>query len=116
MNAAGLRGEQYGFAVDSGNVTSMVRHGRINLQPNAESIQEMRVAVNNFNVLRETKKAGKGVVGMKILGQGGLRNKTAEALQFALAQDCLDAFSIGSESRGEMEDLVKKIPDASVRG
>lgn len=49
MNAAGLRGEQNGFAVDSGTVTSMVRHGRINMQPNAESIQEMRVAVNNFS-------------------------------------------------------------------
>jgi 1-deoxyxylulose-5-phosphate synthase len=67
-------------------------------------------------VLRETRAAGKGVVGMKILGQGDLRGKAAEALQFALAQDCLDAFTIGSESRGEFEDLLKKIPDASVRG
>jgi hypothetical protein len=49
MNAAGMRGEQNGFAVDSGTVTSMVRHGRTNLQPNAESVQEMRVAVNNFS-------------------------------------------------------------------
>jgi 1-deoxyxylulose-5-phosphate synthase len=69
-----------------------------------------------ISVLRETKAAGKGVVGMKILGQGDLRSKAAEALQFALAQECLDAFTIGSESRGEMEDLLKKIPDASVRG
>jgi hypothetical protein len=67
-------------------------------------------------VLREARANGKGVVGMKILGQGGLRNKAAEALEFALAQDCLDAFTIGSESRAEFEDLVKKIPDASVRG
>jgi aryl-alcohol dehydrogenase-like predicted oxidoreductase len=66
--------------------------------------------------LRQTRAAGKAVVGMKILGQGGLRNKTAEALQFALAQDCLDAFTIGSESRAEMQDLLTKIPDASVRG
>lgn len=49
MSAAGLRGEQNGFAVDSGSVTSMVRHGRTNLQPNAEAIQEMRVTVNNFS-------------------------------------------------------------------
>lgn len=68
------------------------------------------------NVLRETRAAGKGVVGMKILGQGDLRSKAAAALQFALAQDCLDAFTIGSENRAEFEDLVKKIPDASVRG
>jgi len=69
-----------------------------------------------ISVLRETRAAGKGVVGMKILGQGDLRHKSAEALQFALAQDCLDAFTIGSENRGEFEDLLKKIPDASVRG
>jgi hypothetical protein len=49
MSAAGLRGEQNGFAVDSGSVTSMVRHGRTNLQPNAEAIQEMRITVNNFS-------------------------------------------------------------------
>jgi len=69
-----------------------------------------------ISVLRQARANGKGVVGMKILGQGDLRAKSAEALQFALAQDCLDAFTIGSESRGEMEDLLKKIPDASVRG
>jgi len=68
------------------------------------------------SVLKQMKAAGKGVVGMKILGQGGLRTKAAEALQYALAQNCLDCITIGSESRGEMEDLLKKIPDASVRG
>jgi aryl-alcohol dehydrogenase-like predicted oxidoreductase len=69
-----------------------------------------------IGVLKQMKRAGKGVIGMKILGQGALRSKTDEALQFALAQDCLDCFTIGSESRGEMEDLLRKIPAASVRG
>jgi 1-deoxyxylulose-5-phosphate synthase len=59
---------------------------------------------------------GKGVVGMKILGQGDLRSKPDEALQFALAQDCLDCMTIGSENRAEMEDLLRKIPAASTRG
>jgi 1-deoxyxylulose-5-phosphate synthase len=53
---------------------------------------------------------------MKILGQGDLRAKADEALQFAMAQDCLDAITIGSESRAEMEDLLRRIPAASVRG
>jgi len=52
MNAAGLRGEQNGFAVDGGTVTSMVRHGRVNLQPNAESIAEVQIAVNDFSATR----------------------------------------------------------------
>jgi len=68
------------------------------------------------SVLRQMKAAGKGVIGMKILGQGGLRSKIDEALQFATAQDVLDCFTIGSESRDEFQDLLKKIPAASVRG
>ena len=69
-----------------------------------------------LGVLREMKAAGKGVIGMKILGAGGLRRKVDESLQFALAQDCVDCFTIGAESREEMLDLTKKIPAASVRG
>jgi aryl-alcohol dehydrogenase-like predicted oxidoreductase len=67
-------------------------------------------------VLREMKAKGKGVIGMKILGAGRLRDKADECLQFALSLDCVDCFTIGSESRAEMEDLTRKIPAASVRG
>ncbi len=66
-------------------------------------------------VLKEMKARGKGVIGMKILGQGKLRNNVDTALQFALAQDVLDCFTIGAESIAEMKDLVAKIPAASVR-
>ncbi len=69
-----------------------------------------------ISVLREMKAAGKGIIGMKIFGAGKLRNKTDECLQFALSLDCVDCFTIGGESREEMEQLVKKIPAASVRG
>ena len=69
-----------------------------------------------IGVLRQMKASGKGVIGMKILGAGRLRSRVDEALQFALAQDVLDCFTIGAESRSEMEDLVRKIPAASVRG
>lgn len=68
-----------------------------------------------LSVLREMKQSGKGVIGMKILGVGRLRNRIDEALQFALAQDCVDSFTIGAENRAEMEDLVGRIPAASVR-
>jgi aryl-alcohol dehydrogenase-like predicted oxidoreductase len=69
-----------------------------------------------LSVLKDMKSKGKGVIGMKILGAGKLRDKVDESLQFALAQDCVDCFTIGAESRAEMEDLVRKIPAASVRG
>jgi aryl-alcohol dehydrogenase-like predicted oxidoreductase len=69
-----------------------------------------------ISVLKQMKAAGKGVIGMKILGAGALRNRVDESLQFALSLDCVDCFTIGSESRAEMEDLLLKIPAASVRG
>jgi aryl-alcohol dehydrogenase-like predicted oxidoreductase len=69
-----------------------------------------------LGVLRQMKASGKGVIGMKILGAGKLRNKADECLQYALALDCVDCFTIGSENRAELEDLMKKIPAASVRG
>jgi len=69
-----------------------------------------------IDVLKEMKAKGKGVIGMKILGAGRLRDKADECLQFALSLDCVDCFTIGSESRAQMEDLARKIPAASVRG
>lgn len=69
-----------------------------------------------LSVLRQMKESGKGIIGMKILGAGRLRNRADEALQYALSLDCVDCFTIGSESRLEMEDLLRKIPAASVRG
>ncbi len=67
-------------------------------------------------VLKEMKDAGKGVIGMKVLGAGKLRAKADEAIQWHLAQGLTDCFTIGSESRAEMEDLLRKIPAASTRG
>ncbi len=67
------------------------------------------------SVLKEMKGKGKGIIGMKILAQGDLRGKVDEALQYALAQEVLDCFTIGAENRTELKGLIGKIPDASVR-
>lgn len=67
-------------------------------------------------VLRQMKAQGKGVIGMKVFGAGELATKPDECLQFALAQDCIDCFTIGQESRAQMQDLVRRIPAASMRG
>jgi len=66
-------------------------------------------------LLRTMKQRGKGVIGMKILGAGALRNRRDEALQFALAQDVLDCFTIGCQSPAELDDLLTRIPASSVR-
>jgi aryl-alcohol dehydrogenase-like predicted oxidoreductase len=63
-------------------------------------------------VLREMKANGKAVVGMKILGQGTLRNRQDEALRSALGLGILDAFTIGAESITEQNDLMRRIAAA----
>ena len=64
------------------------------------------------NVMKEMRAAGKGIIGMKILGQGQLRTRQDEALNFALGLNLLDAFTIGAESQSEQEDLIRRIAAA----
>ena len=65
------------------------------------------------SVIREMKAAGKGVVGMKILGAGDMRNRQDEALKYALSLGLLDAFTIGAESQAEQQDLIRRIAAAA---
>ena len=64
------------------------------------------------SVLKEMKAAGKGIIGMKILGQGELRGRVDDALRYALSLGLLDAFTIGAESKAEQEDLLRRIAAA----
>ena len=61
------------------------------------------------DVIREMRAAGKGIVGMKILGQGDLRDRQNEAIRYALGLGALDAFTIGAESIAEQKDLIERI-------
>ena len=65
-----------------------------------------------IGVVKEMRAAGKGIVGMKILGQGDMRDRPAEAIRFALASGVLDAFTIGAESKAEQNDLTRRIAAA----
>jgi len=64
------------------------------------------------SVIKEMRAKGKGIIGMKILGQGALRGRQDEALNFALGLNLLDAFTIGAESKSEQEDLIRRIAAA----
>lgn len=64
-------------------------------------------------VIREMKAAGKGIIGMKILGQGDLRSRPDEAIKYALGLGLLDAFTIGAETKNEQEDLIRRIAAAA---
>ncbi len=63
-------------------------------------------------VVRQMRGQGTGIVGMKILGQGAMRDRPSEALHYALGSQVLDAFTIGAESQTEQDDLVHRIAAA----
>ena len=66
------------------------------------------------SVLEEMHNAGKGVVGMKILGEG--RIKTPErkdaSLRYVLGLGTVNAFIIGFQSPEEVDDMLKRTADA----
>jgi aryl-alcohol dehydrogenase-like predicted oxidoreductase len=63
-------------------------------------------------VLRRIHAAGKGVVGMKIMGEGRLRddNERRDAsVRFALTLGCVDVLNVGCESIAEVDDLAARV-------
>jgi len=64
--------------------------------------------------LQEMHDAGKGVIGMKILGEG--RIKTPEgrdaSLRYVLGLGCVDAFIIGFENTDQIDDILKRTGNA----
>jgi len=65
-----------------------------------------------IGVIKQMRAQGKGIVGMKILGQGDLRNRPSEAIRYALGTGVLDAFTIGAESQKEQNNLIQRIAAA----
>src|SRR5712692_5126746 len=65
-----------------------------------------------IGVIKQMRASGKGIIGMKILGQGDMRDRPAEAIRYALNSGVLDAFTIGAESQREQNDLTQRIAAA----
>jgi len=65
-----------------------------------------------IGVIKQMRAQGKGIIGMKILGQGAMRKRQDEAIRFALGTGVLDAFTIGAETDGEQSDLIKRVAAA----
>jgi aryl-alcohol dehydrogenase-like predicted oxidoreductase len=63
-------------------------------------------------LLRRIHAAGKGVVGMKIIGEGRLRNdgeKRDASVKYALTLGCVDVLNVGCESIAEVDDLAARV-------
>ena len=62
-----------------------------------------------INLLKQMKAAGKGVIGMKILGEGQLSNAVDRAITHAVRLDSIDAFTIGFTSNTQLDQVMQKI-------
>jgi aryl-alcohol dehydrogenase-like predicted oxidoreductase len=63
-------------------------------------------------ILKKLHAAGKGVVGMKIIGEGQLRNdpeKRDESARFVLGLGCVDVLNIGFEKIEEIDDFASRV-------
>lgn len=57
--------------------------------------------------LQKLHAAGKGVTGIKILGEGKIADRREESLKFVLGLDCVDAIVIGFESPAQIDEIIK---------
>jgi predicted aldo/keto reductase-like oxidoreductase len=66
------------------------------------------------SVLQEMHDAGKGVIGMKILGEGQINTPERKdaSLRFVLGLGTVDAFIIGFESTDQIDDILKRTSSA----
>lgn len=64
-----------------------------------------------LEIVHKLKSAGKGVIGMKVLGVGSLakEGKIDESLSWVLRNDAADVLDIGFLSLAEIDDLVRRI-------
>lgn len=68
-------------------------------------------------VLKEIKAAGKGLVAMKIVGEGKYRNdeqKLDRAAEFVLKLGCVDLLNIGFEKTEEIDDFASRVRKVEV--
>ena len=70
-------------------------------------------------VLRKIHAAGKGIIGMKLIGEGEFRNepeKIDETLRFVLGLGCIDALIVGFEKPAEIVDYKRRLTAALEAG
>jgi hypothetical protein len=68
-------------------------------------------------VLKKIHAAGKGVVGMKLIGEGKFRNSDElrdKSVKFVLGLGCVDVLNVGFEKPEEIDDFAARVRKVSV--
>jgi len=63
--------------------------------------------------IAEARAAGKGLIAMKVLGEGQLRDHVEDAVRFAVTKDAVHCFTIGCESRAEFKQNFDRVERVS---
>jgi aryl-alcohol dehydrogenase-like predicted oxidoreductase len=94
-------------ALQTGAKTSWVDCILARINPNGERMDGPPEAV--VPLLKEAHAAGKGIAGMKILGEGYIIAGREESLRFAVELGCVDSLVIGFETPEEIDDIYEKV-------
>ena len=68
-------------------------------------------------VIQQLHKSGKGVIGMKLVGDGKLRNdskKIDDSLRFVLGLGCVDMMIVGFEEAEQIDNYIGRIEKSLV--
>lgn len=65
-------------------------------------------------VLQRACDNGKGMLGMKIAGEGACVDRLPESLAFVMELGCVHAFTMGFETPGQIDDTIQKIASIMV--
>ena len=69
-------------------------------------------------VIAKTHEAGKGVIGMKLIGEGQFRNheeKRDKSIQYVLGLGTVNVLNVGFEKTEEMDDFARRVARVSKR-
>jgi predicted aldo/keto reductase-like oxidoreductase len=67
-------------------------------------------------VIEKLHKSGKGIIGMKLIGNGSFKNdseKIDNSLKYVLGLGTVDMIIIGFEEPGQIDDYIKRIDKAT---
>ena len=81
-------------------ILARINHKGVNMDAEPERVVPL---------LQKMHEAGKGVTGMKILGEGRIADERDESLRYVLGLPCVHSIVIGFESVPQIDDIVRRI-------
>jgi hypothetical protein len=67
-------------------------------------------------ILQKIHRSGKGVVGMKLIGEGAFRNSDEQrdhSIRYVLGLGCVDILNVGFEKTEEIDDFAARVRKVS---